>query len=162
MIDEEFKVSEEGFDVEELRIAAREGRLFMIPRRTVPDKQSVIINVRAYVARIERMVAPDYRTTINCIWNRLFEIETLADMMMPKPKSRKFRDFDKYTVMSVVGILIERGVYQYHTQREYCCALEQITREEVDRCSYRSYLGAGLADRQLLKEIRRIVDESKF
>ena len=85
--------------------AAREGRLYVDERKKTVNKEQVKRDVRAYVARISPLVTRRYRSTIDELWEEIFGNDVLMDLMMPKPKARKCRDFDKYGVMLIVGVL---------------------------------------------------------
>ena len=61
------------------------------------------------------------------------------DMLMPKPRARKCRDFDKYGVMRIVGVLREKGVYEQRSDPQFDALLEERDKDST----YRRYLGQG-------------------
>lgn len=134
--------------------AIDEGRVRIeIPEDSV-SRHAVIYNVRAYVARIEGIAAKKYRDSIKCIWDRLLETDNVADMMMPSARARKCREFDKYNVVRVIGVLMEHGFYDYHEQQDI---MEMLEGEREN--SYRSYLGKGIDDAVIRRDIRAILEE---
>ena len=134
--------------------AIDEGRVRIeIPEDSV-SRHAVINNVRAYVARIEGIAAKKYRDSIKCLWDRLLETDNVADMMMPSARARKCREFDKYNVVRVIGVLMEHGFYDYHEQQDI---MEMLEGEREN--SYRSYLGKGIDDAVIRREIRAILEE---
>ena len=134
--------------------AIDEGRVRIeIPEDSV-SRHAVINNVRAYVARIEGIVAKKYRDSIKCLWDRLLETDNVADMMMPSARARKCREFDKYNVVRVIGVLMEHGFYDYHEQQDI---MEMLEGEREN--SYRSYLGKGIDDAVIRRDIRAILEE---
>ena len=134
--------------------AIDEGRVRIEITDDSVSRHAVINNVRAYVARIEGIVAKKYRDSIKCLWDRLLETDKVADMMMPSVRARKCREFDKYNVVRVIGVLMEHGFYDYHEQQDI---MEMLEGEREN--SYRSYLGKGIEDAGLRRDIRAILEE---
>lgn len=148
------QVRPEDFDVEALMAAAREGRLYVDEKKKTVNKEQVKRDVRAYVARISPLVTRRYRSTIDELWDEIFGNDVLMDLMMPKPKARKCRDFDKYGVMRIVGVLRVKGVYEQRSDPQFDALLEQPGRDSP----YRRYLGQGLEQRAQLLALRSIVE----
>ena len=134
--------------------AIDEGRVRIEITDDSVSRHAVINNVRAYVARIEGIVAKKYRDSIKCLWDRLLETDKVADMMMPSARARKCLEFDKYNVVRVIGVLMEHGFYDYHEQQDI---MEMLEGEREN--SYRSYLGKGIDDAVIRREIRAILEE---
>lgn len=147
------QVSPEDFDVRLLMQAAREGRLYVEEKEKTVSREYVIDNVRAYVKQINPLATRRYCTIIDVLWEEIFQCDVLMEMLMPKPKARKCRDFDKYAVMRIIGVLREKDVYERYSDRKYMSLLEQTDTD----CSYRSYLGMGLEQRSMLIKLRQIV-----
>ena len=148
------RVRPEDFDVEALMAAAREGRLYVDEGKKIVNKETVKKDVRAYVARIGEFVTPRYRSLIDELWDEIFQSDELMDVMMPKPKARKCRDFDKYGVMRIVGVLREKGVYEQRSDPQFDALLEQHGKDSP----YRRYLGQGLEKRAQILALRSIVE----
>ena len=148
------QVRPEDFDVEALMAAAREGRLYVDEKKKTVNKEKVKRDVRAYVARISPLVTRRYRSTIDELWNEIFGNNVLMDLMMPKPRAKKFTKFDKYGVMRIVGVLREKGIYEQRSQRQFDALLEQSGQDSP----YRRFLGQGLEQRAQLLALRNIVD----
>ena len=148
------QVRPEDFDVEALMAAAREGRLYVDEKKKTVNKEQVKRDVRAYVARISPLVTRRYRSTIDELWEEIFGNDVLMDLMMPKPKARKCRDFDKYGVMRIVGVLREKGIYEYRSAPQFNALLEQPGQDSP----YRRYLGQGFEQRAQLLALRSIVE----
>ena len=146
------QVRPEDFDVELLMAAAREGRLYVDDEKREVSKAEVIKEVRAYVARIRPLVTRRYSSLIDELWEVIFQSDVLMDVIMPKHKARKFKEFDKYGVMRIIGVLREKGVYEQRSDPQFNALLEGSGKDSP----YRRYLGQGLEHHQLL-EIRRIV-----
>lgn len=152
------RVRPEDFDVAELLQAAREGNLFIVKTVKPADCESVKKNVRAYVQRIGSLVTHPFRVSIDALWDDVFSCDELMALLMPKPRAKKCRDFDKYSVMRIIGVLREHGVYEQYSDRKFMALLEQ-TEEDFP---YRKYLSAGIDQRALLVKIRQIVETNKF
>ena len=147
------QVSPEDFNVRMLMQAAREGRLYFEEKEKTVSREYIINNVRAYVQRISPLATRRYRSVIDMLWEEIFQSDVLLELLMPKPKARKCKDFDKYGVMRLIGVLREKDVYEHYSDRKYMSLLEQ---SNID-CSYRCYLGMGLEERSMLVKIRQIV-----
>ena len=147
------RVSPEDFDVEALMAAAREGRLYVDEKKKGVSKEEVKNEVRAYVARIRVFVTPKFRSSIDELWEEILACDDFIEFLTPGDKSRKCREFNKYNVMRIIGVLREKDVYERYSDRKYAALLEQTDKDS----SYRSYLGMGLEQRHLLVKIRQIV-----
>lgn len=148
------QIRPEDFDVEALKAASREGRLFIDESKKLVNKEEVIVKVRAYVERIKVFVTPKFSSFIDELWEDIFSCDELMDTLMPKPKARKFRDFDKYSVMRIVGVLREKGVYEQYSDPQFDAMLEEKGKDSI----YRRYLGQGLEKRCQLVALRHIVE----
>ena len=149
------RVRPEDFDVETLMAAAREGRLYVDECKNEVSREQVRIKVRAYVERIKVFVTKNYSSSVDELWECIFRCDVLMDMLMPKPRARKCRDFDKYGVMRIVGVLREKGVYEQRSDPQFDALLEERDKDST----YRRYLGQGLEMHSQLVAIRRIVEQ---
>lgn len=147
------RVRPEDFNVELLLAAAREGRLYVDEKRNEVSKEEIIVKVRAYIARIRIFVTLKFCSSVDELWEQLLTTEELVDFLMPSNKARLCKEFDKYNVMRVIGVLREKGVYERYSDRKYDAQLEPDMKESP----YRRYLGMGIEQRELLVKIREIV-----
>ena len=152
------RVRPEDFDVEMLLAAAREGRLYVDDSRKRVSKEEVVYKVRAYVARIRMFATPRFSASVDDLWEQILSCDDFVEILIPGNKARKCRDFDKYSVMRIIGVLREKGVYEQYSDRKYDAILEQPGKDSP----YRRYLGMGLDECSLLVEIRRIVAECEL
>jgi hypothetical protein len=72
------------------------------------------------------------------------------DLMMPKPRARKFTKFDKYGAMRIVGVLREKGIYELCSDTQL--QLEQI-RAEIKQM--RADMNDTLANQNNINEMMR-------
>lgn len=147
------QVRPEDFDVEALLAAAREGRLYVDDSKKEVSRDIIINEVRAYVARISPLVARRFRSSIDELWEQILSTEEFVLLLTPSCKAKKCREFNKYNVMRIIGVLREKGVYEYYNDSKYNALLEQTDSDTP----YRKYLGMGLEQRHLLTEIRNII-----
>lgn len=152
------RVSPEDFDVNALIAAAREGRLYVDDSCERVGEDIVINNVRAYVRRINQMVTPQFRTRIDDVWNDILACEGFVKLLTPGSKTKKCREFDKYNLMRIIGVLREKDVYERYSDLKYNALLEQTDKDTP----YRRYLGMGLEQRGLIVKIREIVARYHF
>ena len=148
------QIRPEDFDVEKLLAAAREGRLYVDEGRRIVSKEEVAKDVRAYVARIRDFVTPRFRSSVDELWDEIFDNIPLMEVLKPKPKARKCKAFDKYGVMRIVGVLREKGVYEQYSDPMFDALLE----EEGKDSPYRRYLSQGLEQYRQLVALRGIVE----
>ena len=149
------RVHPEDFNVEQLMAAAREGRLYVDEKRNEVSKEEVIIKVRAYIARIRIFVTFKFRSSVDELWEQILGCDDFIELLTPGNKSRKCREFDKYSVMRIIGVLREKGVYEYYNDSKYNNILEQTNKDTP----YRKYLSMGLEQRHLLVKLRKIVSQ---
>ena len=147
------QVRPEDFDVKALLAAAREGRLYVDESKKDVSRDIVIKEVRAYIERIKVLVTKEFYSTIDDLWEQILSTEEFIVLLMPSSKAKKCRDFNKYNVMRIIGVLREKGVYEYYNDSKYNALLEQTNKDTP----YRKYLGMGFDQRHLLVEMRKIV-----
>lgn len=133
--------------------AAREGRLFVEESRQSVSKERVIEEVRVYVRRVGELVTPGFCSSVDELWEDILACDDLVEILMPGRKLRICQNFNKYSVMRIIGVLREKGVYEQYSDRRFDALLEPDCRDS----RYRRYLGMGLEQRPLLVQIRKIV-----
>lgn len=149
------QVHPEDFDVEALLTAAREGRLYVDESKKEVSKEVIIKEVRAYVGRIQTLVTKEFSSSIDELWEQILSTEDFVVLLTPSCKAKKCREFNKYSVMRIIGVLREKGVYEYYNDSTYNALLEQTEKDT----SYRSYLGMGFEQRHLIMKMREIVTQ---
>ena len=152
------RVRPEDFDVKVLLAAAREGRLYVDEIKKEVSRDIVIKEVRAYIGRIKVLVTKEFRLSIDDLWEQILSTEEFVVLLTPSSKAKKCRNFNKYGVMRIIGILREKGVYQYYNDSKYNALLEQTDKDTP----YRKYLGMGLEQRHLRVKLRQIVAQCQL
>jgi len=147
------QVRPEDFDVKALLAAAREGRLYVDESKKEISRDILINEIRAYVGRIQTLVTKDFSSSIDELWEQILSTDDFVEFLTPSNKARKCKVFNKYGVMRIIGVLREKGVYEYYNDSKYNALLEQTDKDTP----YRKYLGMGFEQRHLLLEIREIV-----
>ena len=147
------RVRLEDFNVELLMAAAREGRLYVDESKQKVSRDHIKEEVRAYVARIRRFVTKGFSSSVDDIWEHILSTEEFVVFLTPCSKAKKCREFDKYNVMRIIGVLREKGVYEDFNDTKYNNILEQTDKDTP----YRKYLSMGLEQRDLLVKLRQIV-----
>ena len=151
------QVRPEDINMQLLMTAALEGRLFIADGGQPTSKAEVIKQVRAYVQRISTFVTPQHKEHVGAIWEQIFADDDFIELLLPGNKSRKCNTFNKYSVMRLIGVLREKGVYEYYSDRKYNSLLEPTLDD-----TYRKYLGMGLERRSMLIKIKQIVESFKI
>ena len=152
------QVRPEDFDVKALLAAAREGRLYVDESKKEVSRDILINEIRAYVGRIQTLVTKDFSSSIDELWEQILSTDDFVEFLTPSNKARKCKVFNKYSVMRIIGVLREKGVYEYYNDSKYNALLEQTDKDT----SYRKYLGMGFEQRHLLLEIREIVAQYRL
>ena len=147
------QVRPEDFDVKALMVAAREGRLYVDESKKEVSRDIVIKEVRAYVGRIKVLVTKEFTPSIDALWEQILSTEEFIVFLTPCSKAKKCREFDKYNVMRIIGVLREKGVYEDFNDTKYNNILEQTDKDTP----YRKYLRMGLEQHHLLVKLRQIV-----
>lgn len=147
------RVRLEDFNVELLMAAAREGRLYVDESKQKVSRDHIKKEVRAYVARIRRFVTKGFSSSVDDIWEHILSTEEFVVFLTPCSKAKKCREFDKYNVMRIIGVLREKGVYEDFNDTKYNNILEQTDKDTP----YRKYLRMGLEQHHLLVKLRQIV-----
>ena len=147
------RVRLEDFNVELLMAAAREGRLYVDESKQKVSRDHIKKEVRAYVARIRIFVTKGFSSSVDDIWEHILSTEEFVVFLTPCSKARKCREFDKYNVMRIIGVLREKGVYEDFNDTKYNNILEQTDKDTP----YRKYLRMGLEQHHLLVKLRQIV-----
>jgi hypothetical protein len=149
------QVHPEDFDKETLWAAVQEGRVYIEDRSEHVSKESIKKKVLAYVKQLQPFVTDNFRTCVDDVWEQIFACDELAELLKPTPKARKFRDFNKYNVMRIIGVLRDAGVYQQCNDSKIDAVLEHAGEDS----RYRKYLGMGIEQRPLLKLLKEIVKD---
>ena len=144
--------------MEALRTASREGRLYLDDSKKEVSRDVIIKGVRAYVGRIQMLVTKKYISSIDGIWEQILSTEDLVQILMPGSKAKKCRVFNKYSVMRIICVLREMGVYEEYNDSKYNTLLEQTDKDTP----YRKYLSKGLEQHHLLLKLRKIVANINF
>ena len=147
------QVRPEDFDVKALMVAAREGRLYVDESKKEVSRDIVIKEVRAYIGRIKLLVTKGFSSSVDDIWEHILSTEEFVVFLTPCSKAKKCREFDKYNVMRIIGVLREKGVYEDFNDTKYNNILEQTDKDTP----YRKYLRMGLEQHHLLVKLRQIV-----
>lgn len=139
---------------EQILKAAQEGRLYMAMSPNASEDE-VKNQVRNYVSQIREMATDAWRGKVENLWERVFDHPEMMAMLMPKRRARKCKDFDKYSVMRLVGVMRSYGVYDGKVNDSHLC--EALEGKKGD-CCYRSYIGMGIESRKLRRELKEMIE----
>lgn len=137
--------------------AAKEGRLYIEgPVNYIPSRTEIIREVHSYVNRIQSFTTRKWQPAIDEVWDVILSQDEFLSMLMPGPKTRIFRTFNKYGVMRIIGVLRSFSVYDERYNDSFLCQALENTKEDN---AYRSYIGAGFEKRSQLGLMRQILSE---
>ena len=142
------KVLPDDYDKETLWAAVQEGRVYIDEPQEV-CREAVTDNVRTYVKQLCPLTTDRFREHVDEVWERIFACDELFGLLTPSPKARKFKAFNKYNVMRIIGVLREAGVYGQYNDLYFIHLLEHTDQDN----SYRSYLGKGIEQHPLLLKL---------
>lgn len=138
------------FDVHELRQAAREGRLFLLPKQMVNDEpSSTRQSIRDYVATIDECASPAYKSCIQRLWTAILTTPQLFDMLIFH-RGKNDGLPNKYRITALVAFLQEQGVYR----REFTPLSLHLRMEHTDR---RNSAYTGMSRYYLEQEQKRLL-----
>ena len=123
--------------------------MILLPRKV--GRKKIREDVLLYVERIRPLVSHKFSPYIDELWEQILACDQFMDYLTPSSKARKFRQFNKYNLMRIIGVLREAGVYEPYSDRKYNALLEYSYDSP-----YRRYLGLGFEQHLLLKLIRQI------
>ena len=109
------RVREEMFQqVEALRQAAREGRLFILPAEVIntSKREESIQAILTYVARIDDCAEEAYRPHIRAIWEAILRSEKLGDLFFLYRYTQTSGNPNWYRVTAAVEVLQQKRVYR--------------------------------------------------
>lgn len=152
------RIRPEDFDVERLLAAAREGRLYVVREGKSVNKEEIAKEVLAYVARIRVFVTLKFRSSVDELWEDILGSDDFIEFLMPNNKMTLCFKFNKYSVMRIVSVLREHGVYEQYSDRRYDALFEPDVKDSI----YRKYLGKGIEQRKLVLKIREILAKYKI
>ncbi len=142
--------------IEEILLALHEGRLYIVPQRC-DNSEEVANHIIEYVKRIDSMVTPPYRTSIDALWQDILHCKELSSLLMPTGRSA-FTKFNKYGVLRIVGILNNNNVYETRNATDYFYLLEK-SKDKNNK--FRPFLGKGINDRGQLSKLKEIIRNHK-
>lgn len=145
------------FDASLLKELTEEGRVY-IDERVDVNKEAVKDDVRAYVARIRVFATQEFSSSVDKLWEQILCDEDFIGYLLPSSKATLCCNFNKYSVMRIVCVLREHGVYEQYSDRKYDALFEP----EVKDSPYRKYLGKGINEHYLLIKIRKFLCKIKI
>ena len=100
------------FHIPTLKMAAREGRLFMRARiiNEEEEKRENETAIMAYVSAIDKYVMPEYQSRIKRIWRELINHPAFCNDLVIK-KGRQQGTFNRYMVTVIVCWMREMNIY---------------------------------------------------
>lgn len=114
----------ESFDLNLLRQAFAEGRLFITPREESAQelRERGIHSILNYVSHIDDCTSSDYRPHIRDIWEQTLHDETLGELFFYTRYSHNRGEVNWYRVTVMVCLLREWNVYssQYSGSDLHC------------------------------------------
>ena len=128
------QVTPDDFDINILRQAALEGRLFIsqaTDSQTIQSQRNEGINqILTYVSRIDTCVSPQYVSVITQLWNHILYSEELGGLFFFQRYASSRGKVNWFRVNAVVTTMLEMGVYrkQDFTAVQLHLLMEQTTR----------------------------------
>lgn len=139
------QVTIDDFDVNILKQAALEGRLFISQTAVAHDIQSqraeginLILN---YVSRIDSCASPQHASGISKLWNCILHSEELGDLFFYQRYRSTRGEVNWYRVNVVICLLREMGVYREEfTGVELHCRCERSAKRNAHYTGMSRYL----------------------
>jgi len=134
----------EEFDIDTLREAFRQGRLYIRTAGTpnVNTREEGIQAILRYVARVENCANEAYRLSIRRIWERILRSPELSDSFFLNRYSNSRGRPNWYRVNATVAALLEMNVYrkQSYSAVQLHLMMEQSTKRNNHYTGMNRYL----------------------
>lgn len=121
----------EAFDLNLIKKAFEEGRLFIVPRQesTQDLREKGIHSILDYVSRIDDYTSSNYRSRIRDIWSQMLHDDVLGDLFFYTRYARNRGEVNWYCVTAFVCLLREWQVYSNDVSATNLhCILEGISK----------------------------------
>ncbi len=148
------KVNPEGLDDETILGGIREGKYILCLTNEISSEER-INKIRDYVARIDSLVTPKFKESIDELWNDIFQSEILMAILAKHSNNSKV--FNKNNLMRIIGIMRENDVYEHYTDPQFNALLERTG----PNGKHRRFLSDGL-EREPRMELKRIINQYKI
>lgn len=122
----------ENFDIEALRKAFAEGRLYVQPRQENPDelRERGIHSILEYVSRIDDCTSSIYRPYIREVWERIVREPSLTELFFLNRYASSKGKVNWYRVNVFICLMLERGIYRKeYTGVDLHCLCEGTTKK---------------------------------
>lgn len=149
----------ESFDLNLLRQAFAEGRLFIIPREESAQelRERGIHSILNYVSRIDDCTSSDYRPHIRDIWEQTLHDETLGELFFYTRYSHNRGEVNWYRVTVMVCLLREWNVYSsQYSGSDLHCILEGTKKRNGRYTGMNRYLFDGRYFGLIRKKLQKI------
>lgn len=133
----------EAFDLNLLRQAFDEGRLFIVPRQESAQdlREKGIRTILDYVSRIDDYTSSGYRSRIRDIWSQMLHDDVLGDLFFYTRYARNRGEVNWYRVTVIVCLLREWQVYSNDVSAsDLHCILEGTTKRNGRYTGMNRYL----------------------
>lgn len=139
------QVAIDNFDINSLRQATLEGRLFISQAEGAPDAQSRrtegIRLILKYVSRIDSCASPQYASCIRQLWNCILHSEELGELFFYQRYRSTRGEVNWYRVNAVICLLRDMGVYREEfTGVELHCRCERSAKRNAHYTGMSRYL----------------------
>ncbi|MBQ8225582.1 MAG: hypothetical protein IJZ86_09590 [Bacteroides sp.] len=132
----------EDFNIDTLREAFLQGRLYIRRPEAAQTREESIRSILRYVSRIDACASCKYLTTIGQLWERLLRSPELGDLFFLNRYSNTRGLPNWYRVNAVVLTLLEHGVYdnERYTSLQLHLLMEQTTKRTNHYSGMNRYL----------------------
>lgn len=139
------QVTIDDFDINILRQAALEGRLFISQeedaRSAESQRKEGIRQILTYVSRIDSCASPQHASGISKLWNCILHSEELGDLFFYQRYRSTRGEVNWYRVNVVICLLREMGVYREEfTGVELHCRCERSAKRNAHYTGMSRYL----------------------
>lgn len=152
------QVTPDDFDINILRQAALEGRLFISQeedaRSAESQRKEGIRQILTYVSRIDSCASPQHASGISKLWNCILHSEELGDLFFYQRYRSTRGEVNWYRVNVVICLLREMGVYREEfTGVELHCRCERSAK----RNAHYTGMGRYLLERSEIVTLKNLV-----
>jgi hypothetical protein len=132
----------EDFNIDTLKQAFLEGRLYIQSTTPETSREEGIRAILQYVSRIDSCASPAYASSIHRLWKKILHSPELGDLFFLNRYSSNRGMPNWYRVNAVVTVLLEKNIYNrsIYTSIQLHLMMEQAEKRNSHYTSMNRYL----------------------
>ena len=150
----------EDFNIDTLKEAFLQGRLYIRPAVSKNTREESIQAILRYVSHIDACASDEYQPTIHRLWEQILRSPELSDLFFLNRYSNNKGQPNWYRVNAVMLILLEQNIYRRdsYTAVQLHLMMEQTTK----RTSHYTGMNHYLLERPQIKVLMQYIEKLRL